>query len=75
MASPPSRRGSAALRGQATHPHIAVGNLEEGLGLRAQVIVVILTLAITALIPTEAQMRDHHRRAQQTLAPSPGTAD
>jgi MFS transporter, FSR family, fosmidomycin resistance protein len=43
--------------------------------LRAQVLVVIATLAITALLPTEAQMRDHHRRAQQVLAPSPGAAD
>ena len=43
--------------------------------LRAQVFVVIITLAITALLPTEAQMRDYHRRAQQTLSPSPGMAD
>jgi MFS transporter, FSR family, fosmidomycin resistance protein len=43
--------------------------------LRAQVVVVLATLAITAFLPTEAQMRDHHRRAQQLLAPSPGTAD
>ncbi|MFN8537097.1 MAG: MFS transporter [Thermomicrobiales bacterium] len=43
--------------------------------LRAQVIVVLATLAITAFLPTEAQMRDHHRRAQQVLAPSSGAAD
>ncbi len=40
--------------------------------LRAQVVIVILTLAITMFLPSEEQMRDHRRRAQAIFAPTSG---